>query len=171
MAKFIILNGPSCSGKSAILKKVLTEKENLFHLSYDTVKWMFPHYSPPKHAEEVRAVLLAIAGTVCGLDYDIVCDSALLRSWREKLADFASTHGYDLVEINLEADYPILEKRFEGRLEEAERDPEKKHSNLSRERFKELFDTYEREKNPSAITFRTDVQAIGEIADRIAELI
>jgi len=169
--KFVLLNGASCSGKSTILKEVLKQKNRLFHLSYDATKWMFSGYAPATHVEDVQKVLVSIATTVFELDYDVVTDSVISKEWREDLIQLARRHGYEIVEVNLEADYEVLAKRFEERIEGASKDPERKISNRSKERFKEIFDTFEREKNPSATTFRTDVQSVEEISEGVSQLL
>ena len=40
-------------------------------------------------------------------------------------------------------------------------------SNLSEERFKELFDIFNKEKNPDAITFKADEETPEEIVEKI----
>ena len=167
--KLIILNGSSCSGKTTILKKIMKERENLFHFSHDTLKWLFSQYKYDKHSKDVHKVLLAIAQKIFQLGYDVISDSSLIRESREKLIKLATENNYEIVEINLEADWDILLKRFNERVESALLVPEKDRriSNLSVDRFKELYDTYNKEKNPLAITFKTDTQSIEEIFNNI----
>lgn len=169
--KFVLLNGASCSGKSSVITEVLKRKNRLFHLSYDATKWMFSDYAPATHVEDVQTVLVSIADTVCGLGYDIITDSVISRDWRGSLARLAVRHGYEVVEINLEADYETLSRRFDRRVEEASKDPGKKISNLSKERFRQIFETYEREKNPSATAFRTDKKSAESVAAEVAVLL
>ena len=63
-----------------------------------------------------------------------------------------------------------LKKRFEERLESAIAAPERRISNLSKDRFIELLDIFEKEKNPKAITYRTDKQSTEEISESILKL-
>ena len=83
--KFIMLNGPSCAGKSTIVNRIMSEKDKYYKLSYDAQKWLFSKYDRNVHFEDVRAVQRALAEAVCGLNYNIICDSALYRENREKL--------------------------------------------------------------------------------------
>lgn len=154
--KFIMLNGPSCSGKSTILKKVISEKEKYYQLSYDAQKRMFSNFSPENQYQDVHEVLKSLTTTVCEMKYNIVCDSGLRKEWRETLLSIPKKYGYEIVEINLEADYEVLEKRFEERVERVSSNPSDKIYNTSKDRFRELYEMYENGKNPSATTFRTD---------------
>jgi len=110
----------------------------------------------------VGEVLLSVANKICEMKYDVICDSGLHKSWRDKLINIATLHDYKIIEINLEADYEVLSKRFDERVAKALATPEKDRriSNISKDRFKELYDIFQREKNPSAITFRTDTQSM-----------
>ena len=169
--KFIMLNGYSCAGKSTVVKRLMAERERLYQLSYDSQKWLFSKYIPATHFDDVRAVMRTIAKGVCEMKYDIICDSALYRDPREKLFDIPRAHGYDIIEINLEANWEVLEKRFDERLASAAAHPERRISNTSKDRFKELYDIYEAEKNPSAITLHTDEQDIDAVFRTVQEII
>jgi len=168
--KYISINGSSCSGKSTIIKDVLKQRDRLFYLSYDAVKWSFSKYSPAEHSKDVHAVMLSMAKTACEMKYDIISDSGLHKEWREKLLSIPRAHGYDVIEVNLETDYKILEQRFDERVAKALANPERRISNLSKDRFKELYDIFQKEKNTSAITFRTDTQNMKEISESILKL-
>ena len=169
--KFIMLSGHSCGGKSTVVKRLMEEREHLYQLSPDSQKWLFSKYDRSVHREDVHVVMRAIAEAVCGMKYDIISDSGLFRETREKMLEIPSAHGYDVVEINLEASWDTLGKRFDERLERAKNFPERKISNTSKEVFKEIYDIYEREKNPSAITLRTDEQDIEAVVTKVLEII
>ena len=169
---FIILNGSSCSGKSTIVKNILEKSDRLFYLSFDRIKWLFSKYSSVDHGDDVGEVLLSVANKICEMKYGVICDSGLHKSWRDKLINIVTLHNYKIIEINLEADYEVLAQRFDERVAKALATPEKDRriSNISVERFKELYDIFQKEKNPSAITFRTDTQSDEEIAENIIKL-
>jgi len=169
--KLIILNGSSCSGKSTIVKNIMWRKEGVFHLSYDSLKWMFSKYSPDKQYADVWEIIFAVAEVVFKLRYNIIVDAALYKERRNKLIDLAKQKGYEVIEINLEADYNVLAKRFDERTARALAAPvqERKISNFSRTRFDELYNIFHSEKNPSALTYKTDSQSIDEISEKIIE--
>lgn len=170
--KIIIFNGSSCSGKSSIIKSLMKERERLFYLHYDSLKWSISRYSREKHYKDVQKIVLAVAQEAFNLGYDVVSDSSFTRLFREKLIDLAKQNNYEVIEINLEADFDVLLKRFNERVESALKVPEKdrKIGNISLDRFKELFDIFNNEKNSNAITFRTDEESLEEITDKINKM-
>ncbi|MFA6194332.1 MAG: AAA family ATPase [Patescibacteria group bacterium] len=170
--KLIIFNGSSCSGKSTIIKNIMKQKDHFYHLSYDLLRWSFSNYRSETHYEDVRKVVLAVAEAVFKMKYDVVSE-ILYAEQRQKLIDLAVKHSYEILEINLEADFEVLAERFDERVAKALATPvaERRISNLSKERFKELFDIFHREKNSSAVTFRTDRQSIEEISENIMKLL
>lgn len=162
-----MINGPSCTGKSTTVNQVLEKFERYYKLSYDGQKWHFSKYNRNTHFDDVQKVIRALAETVCGMNYNIVCDSALYRKDREFLFDIARKHKYEIIEFNLEASYEIIEQRFEERVANALVNKSKTISNTSKERFKELFEIYETEKNTEAIVLRTDISNAEAIAQQI----
>ncbi len=168
--KFILLNGCSCSGKSTIVKELLQRRERLFNLSYDSLKWSFSQYTPDKCSSYVQAIMLAVLGAVAELKYDVICDSGLFRERRQELIDFAVAHNYKIIEINLEADFEELSRRFDTRVASALADPKSRISNISKERFKELFDIFQKEKNTAAIIIRTDTQSSKDVIEEVLKI-
>lgn len=169
--KLIIINGSTCSGKSTIIKSILKERENYFHLSYDALKWSFSKYKSEIHYQDVQKIVLSVADTVFKMKYNVISDSTLYKYSRDKLIESALANGYEILEINLEADFEILAKRFDERVASALLSPERRISNLSKDRFKELFDIYCNERNPLALTFRTDTQSVDEVLEKVMKLV
>lgn len=169
--KFIMINSPSCVGKSTAVNNILAESAHFYKLSYDAQKWLFSKYNPSTHSEDVCKILGVLAGAVSEMGYDIICDGARYKNSREILFDIVKKNGYEIIEINLEADYEVLLKRFEERVITAVANPIKPISNTSVDRFKELFDTYQAERNPNVLTLRTDELSAEEITKSIFKLI
>src|SRR3989344_3203586 len=170
--KLVISNGSSCSGKSTIVDIIMQKKEHYFHLSYDRLKRLFSKYSPSEQYEDVRRIVFAVADEIFKMGYDVINDSALYQASRMRLINLAKKYNYEIMEINLEADYEILCQRFDERVASALSSPSGvKPTNLSKERFKELVEIYNKEKNPSAITFRTDTQSIENVANSVMKLL
>jgi predicted kinase len=156
--KLILINGSSCSGKSTAVKAILKRKEKLYHLSYDSLKRSFAQYVPEKHIRDIRTLILSVARTMFGLGYDIICDSISTKEPREKLIALAREFGYEIIEINFEADHDVLLRRFDERVLHAKAHPDIPITNLSRERWEELYTLYQNDKNRSALIIRTDEQ-------------
>jgi predicted kinase len=162
--KLIMLNGASCSGKSTVIRNIMEKKDDLFYLHQDSIKWYFSKYTNKEHKEDVRKIVFSVAETIFNMNYDVICDSGLYKESREKLINLAKEKGYEVIEVNLEAEKDVLLERFNIRVENKEN---RRMSNTSVDRFKELLDIYNREKNPSAITFRTDNESIDEITKKL----
>ena len=90
---------------------------------------------------------------------------------REALFEIVEKYGYEIIEINLEADYEVLATRFDERVANALVNKSKTISNTSKERFREIYDTYQSEKNSDAIVLRTDELNGEEVAQKIFQLI
>jgi len=169
--KLLILNGPSCAGKSTAVKQIMSQKDQLFHLSYDSLKWSFSQYSPEKHSTQVHTLMLAVAISTFKMKCDIICDSGVLyKDWREKLITLSTEHGYDIVEINLEANFDILSQRFDERVKKALSQPEVRMSNFSKKKHQKLYEDYQKENNNKALTLRTDIHSPEEIVSEIRKL-
>ncbi|MFZ4462037.1 MAG: hypothetical protein ACOYN2_06135 [Patescibacteria group bacterium] len=61
----------------------------------------------------------------------------------------------------------MLESRFFARVEKAKAENSTKISNTSVERFKELAELYEHNKNPQAELYRSDILSLEEIVSRV----
>jgi predicted kinase len=168
---FLSINGPSCSGKSTIIREVMKVEKNLFYLSYDFLKWSFSGYNSKTHYDLVFDLLLDIAKISFEKKYNIISDSSLYKKDRNKLIDLAKKYNYKIIEINLETDFSVLEKRFAERVASALANPNSRISNTSKERFKELASIFEKEKNSQAIVLRTDNQKIEEVVEEVLKLI
>ncbi len=169
--KLLILNGSSCSGKSTIIKNIMKQKKGIFYLSYDRLKWFFSDYKAEQYYRDIQKIILAIATSVFKMKYQVVCDWALYQSSRKKLIALAQRYNYEILEINLLADFNILAQRFDERVAQSLLSSERRISNVSRIRFKELVDIFEREKNPLAITLRTDTASIEEVTATIVKML
>ncbi len=165
--KLVIINGPSCVGKSTIIRELLKMKENVFLLSFDSLKRNFSQYEPIKDYVKVRDLLESIAQYVFLKKFDVITDSVLRSEGREKLINLAKKQDYEVVEINLEADKEVLQKRFQERIERSA-DAFVKPTNTSIDRWEELFDLYHNEKNKEALTFFTDKMTEKEIIEKVA---
>jgi len=171
--KLIILNGSSCSGKSTIIKNIMAEKSHCFHINRDSIKWSFSKYQYDKDHENVQKILLAIADTVFKIGYNTILDFAIYKKYRQEFIDLAKEYNYELLEINLEADYEILLKRFNERIKSVSLVQKKDRiiSNTSVDRFKEIFDIFNKEKNPLALTIRTDTQNVENVSKSIMKFL
>ena len=147
---------------------MLAEK-NFFHLSFDTLKWLFSFYDNSRHRVDIEDILLSAAALLCERNYNLVCDASLYKSFRDKLIKIAAKSGYQVIEANLKVSPEILADRFEQRVVSATATPGSRISNISPDRFKKLVGIYDNEKNPSAKVFRSDEMSSRDIAAALLE--
>ena len=105
------------------------------------------------------------------MGYNIICDSATRQNTREEIFAVARARGYKIIEIDIETEYSVLEQRFDERITLALQNPARRISNRSLERFKELSEIYETEKNSEAITLRSDLLTEEEILKKVLSII
>ena len=173
MKTLILLNGTSCSGKSTTIQSISQIEKWLFHLSYDKIKWGFSDYIDykEKYKPTLDLIMLAIAKVVFDTGSLIICDACLYKKNREDLSAIAKKHWYSVLEFNIESEYPVLEKRFIDRLENAKSNPQYLVANNSIERFKDLYELYHKEKNNLAPTLRSDILSTEKITSQIIDAI
>lgn len=164
--KLVILSGAPCSGKSSVAAAILRDRENYFYLSYDSLKWSFSQYYSGKYYKEIHVIMLAMLRALCGMKFNVVTE-ALHTESRQNLIDIGTEFGYDIVQVNLEADYEVLSKRLEQRIAKGATNMR----GFTKEKFKTLYETYESEKDPQAITFRTDATTAEEISESVLKLL
>lgn len=168
--KLIILNGSPCSGKSTIINHIMKQEDHLFYLSYDALKRSFSQYEFGKFHDDVYHVVLAVAEAVFKMNYDVVCDTALYKITKDKIINLAKEYEYKVLEVNLETQWDVLVERYKTRVTKNLTNTEKKIANISPERFKELYDIYNNEKNTEALVFNTDLGDGKDVAEKIMQL-
>lgn len=164
----LLVNGPSCVGKSTLIKNILQQKEDYFHLSYDTIKWLFSKYHFYKHTNSVESILFSILKVICKKNHNIICDYVIHPKDRKKVIQIVEKYNYKIISINLEAPLKILNERFE---EERQINIERKRLGTTHERFREIYDTYHKEKDKNAKTFDTGKINADSLAKKVFKIL
>lgn len=164
--KLVILSGAPCSGKSSVAAAILQNREKYYYLSYDALKWSFSQYSSGKYYKELHILMLAMLRALCSMKFNVVTE-ALHTESRQNLIDIGTEFGYEVVQVNLDTDYEVLSKRLEQRIAKGKTNMR----GFTKEKFKTLYDTYESEKNPHAVTFRTDATTPEEVSEHVLKLL
>jgi uridine kinase len=60
MPKIIIINGPSCAGKSTVISQIFETKKDIFWLKYDSIKRFFVDYDPLVDRQKVIDLVITI---------------------------------------------------------------------------------------------------------------
>lgn len=161
MKKLIIINGPSCAGKSTIIDEFFLYKKDFFWLKYDAIKRFFVDYEPSHDKEKVQELVTLIGKDRIGRGEDI-----LLENYIETIADFAKNNGYDIYQFNIEAPYPTLLQRFQERILNIKAGIK---INTSEEKHRQIYDTYISNKKGNDITFDTSTLSKEEIVEKIIQ--
>ncbi len=167
----IVINGPTCVGKSAVITELGKLRKGFFHLSYDRVKWCFLDYKSGSHADEIYRMLEALMKECVATGTSVIKDGGLYKEKIVPLVELAKDADYKIVEVNLEAPKDVLIKRFEDRVERANKNGREGFANLSEERFWELNEMYEFSKNGELKTYDTSLMSSEEIAKDILSLV
>jgi predicted ABC-type ATPase len=169
MKKIILINGPFASGKSSVIKELVTKKP-VFIISFDTLKKFFSQYDRNIHRDHVVNMMIALEKEAALAEQTILCEGILLEEVRARIREEAINLGYEVKEYNIEAVLETTLKRFRERKEQLASSiafvahPEE---NNSEERFIERFNYYQETKNKVAMTFSSDSMSPDEIAGQI----
>ncbi len=159
MKKLIIINGPSCAGKSTVINKIFETKKDIFWLKFDSIKRFFVDYEPLTDRVKVTELVIVIGKDRIDRGEDI-----LLENHDQEVVDCAKEKDYILFEYNIEAPYDALLERFRVRVLNA---PKELRINTSEVRHRELYDKYLEGKNMNIKTFDTSLQSAEEITIEI----
>lgn len=165
----VILNGPSCVGKSSVVTELGKLQPNLFHLAFDRVKWSFLDYTSGSHTEEIYKLLMLIEEEAIRNEWPLIHEGGLYPKYLQSIIDVAEKAGYRSLCINLTAPKEVLLTRFKQRVEEVTL-LNKKIGNTKEDRFWEIYDITEQGKDQSAPTYDTSVMTSEDIAKEIVKL-
>lgn len=167
---FIIINGPSCAGKSSVVTEIGKIHPELFHLCYDRLKWSYFDYNYATHSERVYELLALLETYAIGNGLSMIKDGGLYRDKIGHLMQIAKDAGYRIVEVNITAPPDVLIERFRKRVEEVTA-LNKKISNTSEGRFWEIHEQTEAHTDKTLPTYDTSKMTSEEIAKEIISLI
>lgn len=74
---FIIVNGPSCGGKSSLIKILKSQLENIFSASRDVVKWLVADYTYQSHKEIVDEMMFEMIAVALKNGLSVIKDGLL----------------------------------------------------------------------------------------------
>ena len=164
---FLIVNGPSCGGKSSVSDVLCEKYGRIFKGKSDVIKWLISDYT----AVNDRGVLLEM--TVATMRVALSHGLSVLKEgahWApEKYVAMAKEFNIPLFIANVEAPWDILVERFEHRIEKKKLGA--KIANTDPVRFKELYDSYNLTKMETSLSFDSSKQSPEEIASTIATTI
>jgi predicted kinase len=159
----LIVNGPSCGGKTTVAKAILERYGSIFDASMDNIKWHISDYAPERHRPTVQDMTHELMHIALKHGLSVLKQGA---SWKpEDIIAIADEHKVPWVLVNVSAPWDVLAQRFEGRIEEKIKGG--RISNVSHERFKELYDMYQETKMETPLEFDSSKQSPEEMVEAI----
>jgi tRNA uridine 5-carbamoylmethylation protein Kti12 len=161
----LIINGPSCGGKTAVAKTLLDQYASIFNAQSDQIKWLVSDYDPNVHRGIIHEMILELIKVALKNKLSVLKQGASYKP--EILIQIAKDFNVPLFIANITAPKEILEKRFLERIEAKKNGA--RVSNVDPKRFAELNDLYQASKMDSELEFDSSLQSPEEIAFAIAE--
>ena len=163
----LILNGPSCGGKSSVSDVFLGKYGGIFNAKSDQIKWLISDYDANVHQNIIHEMIVELIQVALKNGLSVLKEGALWEP--EKILQITKDMNVTFFVANISAPREILEKRFLERVEAKKKGA--KISNVDPERFWDLNDKYLATKMESPLEFDSSLQTAEEIADTISKYI
>lgn len=160
----LVLNGPSCGGKSTTADLFMERYGGIFNAKYDRIKWLISDYSPERDRDIIYEMTLEVARVALKNKLSVLKEGALFEP--ERLVRLAKDFNVPFFVANVSAPAKILEKRFLERIEAKKNGA--KVANADPARFRELNKMYLDTKMDSPLEFDSSTQSPEEIVQAIS---
>lgn len=164
----LLIDGPSCGGKSTVGEVIIKSFKNIFHAHTDIIKWLISDYYAPTH----RPIVFEITNKA--MEVALKNKLAVLKEgtqWQPQVyVKMAKKFNVPLYIVNIEAPWEVIVRRFEERLE-SRRKNGAKISNTSKKRLKELYNLYHMNKMNPTLEFNSTNINPEKIAEEIVKYI
>lgn len=170
--KFIlILNGPSCAGKTSIARYFSSRYKSIFTPRGDQIKWMISDYKRDnlEYKKQILKMVFGLINFAIKEGFSIVHDWSILDSDRKKLKLLAKRYGFVFIEVNVEADFCTISKRFDERIKAAKSGA--RISLIDPKIMKERYEHYFNSKDKKLPTFDSGKFSSEKISKKIISLI
>lgn len=117
----LIINGVSCAGKTTIAEYFLSRYKNVFSPRGDKIKWMISDYKSEKYKSSVVKMVSVLIEQGIKEGFSIVHDWGISSKQRVRYKKLAKKYNMTYLEIGLECDFETISKRFNDRIEAAEK--------------------------------------------------
>ena len=173
MKLFVVLvYGPPCSGKSAVVEYLMARHDGLFRISADRIKWFASGYGKGHYRDEVARVILDMAASALSQGFSLLVEANATihnRMWPGYLA-LAEQQEAAFHEIALEAPLQILDARLEQRVRYSVA-RRKKITLKDSADLRRRHEDYLAHKKPGIPIFDSSVFSVDEIAARIEAMV
>lgn len=163
---FLIVNGPSCAGKSAVADYLCENYGSIFKANGDRIKWLISDYNRSVHKEVANDMLDSVIKVALYNGLSALKEGTFEPERYIKIAD---EFDVPLMVANISAPSEVLMERFQERIEAKQNGA--KISNTDPERLKELHQMYLNTKMETSLEFDSSRQSPEEISQAIVEYI
>ena len=163
----LIIDGPSCGGKSTVSKVLLEQYGGIFNAESDQIKWLISDYTPDTHKGIVYEMTIETIRGALKNNLSVLKQGMLFKP--ERLVQIAGEFSVPLFVANISAPMEVLEKRFSERIERKKNGA--RIANTDHARFSEMNNMYLATKIDSQLEFDSSLQSPEEISRAISEYI
>jgi predicted kinase len=164
---FLILNGPSCGGKSTTADAIKEKLPKVFNARQDRIKWLISDYGLGKYKTVVEEMVFSMIEIALNNKLSIIKEGVLDKP--TKFETLAKKHKVPFFIANISAPEETLQKRFKKRLVAVKKGA--KIANTSQERFNFLMKLHEETKTKTELEFDSSKITPEEIANKIINYI
>ena len=159
----LLINGPSCGGKSTV-SNILTELYGgIFKAKSDKIKWLISDYNPSEQRGVVHEMTIEMLRVALKHGLSVLKEGAFYEP--EKFIKISEEFKIPLFIVNVSAPKDVLRDRFQERINKNKERGEK--SNTTLDRFEKIYDMYIDSKIESPLEFDSSLDTPNDIADKI----
>lgn len=162
----LVLNGPSCAGKTTVSDIIFKAYGGIFKGKSDTIKRLISDYDYTQHHDLVAEMTLATIKVALGHGLSILKEGGLYGI--EEMQRLAHESNTPIFIANIEAPWEVLVERFQERV--ANPIPGLK-INTDLTRFREVYDEYLATKPATPYEFDSSLMTPDQIVSAIIELL
>ena len=162
---FLVLDGPSCGGKSSVADVIQSRLPGVFNARLDKIKWLISDYASKRYDTVLEEMMFAMTEATLKHDLSVVWEGSgrLLRS----LKQLAAKQNVPIVFANISAPKDVLHSRFQERIEAKAQGARVANTDVSR--FERVRQLYEETKVDTPLEFDSSTQSPAETADDIVD--
>ena len=161
----LILNGPSCGGKTTTANILIEKYGGIFNAQSDRIKWLISDYDADTQRGIVHQMTLATIDVALKNNLSVLKQGALYEP--ENIIQIAKDLNVPVFIANVSAPKEVLDMRFLKRIE-AKKNGER-IANVDPLRFQELYDMYLATKMETTLEFDSSAQSPEDIAALISK--
>lgn len=160
---FLLINGPSCGGKSSVSDILFKKYGGIFNGKSDVIKWLISDYQSDAHRKTVHRMTIETLRVALSHGLSAIKEGGLWEP--QAYVELSESAGVPLFIANVEAPWEVLASRFETRVKAKRQGA--RISNANPRRFRELYDMYHATKMRTGMEFDSSKESPEQIADRI----